>query len=285
MTNGRRLAALPPGRTTVRVVVFNQKGGVGKSTIAVNLAAIAAARGERTLVIDLDPQANASQYLLGTAAAAASPNLADVFEDGLSFRLFKRDAREFVHPTPFPRLDLLPSDPSLDALVPKLQARHEIFRVREVVDALGYPTVFVDTPPADNVLTLSALVTADRVLVPFDCDDLARRAIGPVLERIEEARLDHNPRLKVAGVVVNRFESRAGFSLQAVADLRADGYPVLEPFISSTVRIRESHHASRPMVYFEGSHKVTGEFEELYDRLRSPRRAQRRSVEQAATLG
>jgi len=266
----------------MRFVVFNQKGGVGKSTIAVNLAAIAAARGERTLVVDLDPQANASQYLLGDAAAAASPNLADVFEEGLSFRLFKRDAREFVHPTPFPRLDLLPSHPCVDALVPKLEARHKIFRVREVMDALGYATVFLDTPPADNVLTLSGLVAADRVLVPFDCDDFARRAIGHVLERVEEARLDHNPRLKVAGVVVNRFQGRAHFPLQAVADLRADGYAVLEPFISSSVRIRESHHAARPMVFFEGSHKVTAEFEELYDRLRSPRRAERRASEAVA---
>ena len=262
----------------MRFVVFNQKGGVGKSTIAVNLAAIAASRGERTLVVDLDPQANASQYLLGAAAEDARPNLADVFEEGLSFRLFKTDARRFVHPTPFPNLDLLPGHLSVDALVPKLEARHKIFRVREVVDALGYTTVFLDTPPAENVLTVSALVAADRVLVPFDCDDFARRAIGRVVERIEEARVDHNPRLRVDGVVVNQFQGRANFPQQAVEELRAEGYPVLEPFISSSVRIRESHHAARPMVFFEASHKVTAEFEELYERLRSPRRSQRRAA-------
>ena len=113
----------------MRFVVFNQKGGVGKSTIAVNLAAVAAASGERTLVVDLDPQANASQYVLGPAAAAeAKPNLVDAFEEGLSFRLFKSDPRLFVHPTPFPGLDLLPSHPYVDALVPKLEQRHKIFR-------------------------------------------------------------------------------------------------------------------------------------------------------------
>ena len=93
----------------MRFVVFNQKGGVGKSTIAVNLAAVAASRGERTLVVDLDPQANATQYLLGEAAAEVTPNLADLFDEGLSFRLFRADPTLFVHPSPFPKLDVVPS--------------------------------------------------------------------------------------------------------------------------------------------------------------------------------
>jgi chromosome partitioning protein len=265
----------------MRFVVFNQKGGVGKSTITVNLAAVAAARGERTLVVDLDPQANATQYLLGDAAAEVKPNLADLFDESLSFRLFRTDPKLFVHPSPFPKLDVVPSHHAVSALVPKLEQRHKIFRVREIVDALGYPTVFFDTPPSDNVLTLSALVAADRVLVPFDCDDFARRAIGPVLERIEEARADHNPRLRVEGVVVNQFLGRANFPQQAVDALAGDGLRVLEPYISSSVRIRESHHAARPMVFFEAGHKVTGEFEALYGglgRRSDRRRADKREV-------
>jgi chromosome partitioning protein len=260
----------------MRFVVFNQKGGVGKSTIAANLAAVAAARGERTLLVDLDPQANASQYLLGPVAEEARPNLADLFEESLSFHLFKADPKLFVHPSPFPKLDVVPSHRSVDALLAKLESRHKIYRIRDVVDALGYGTVFFDTPPAYNVLTLSALVAADRVLIPFDCDDFARRAIGTLLERIEEVRSDHNPRLKVGGIVVNQFQGRANFPQQAVDELAGDGLPVLEPYISSSVRIRESHHAARPMVYFEAAHKVSGEFAALYDRLRAPRRAERR---------
>jgi chromosome partitioning protein len=262
----------------MRFVVFNQKGGVGKSTIAVNLAGVAAAKGQRTLLVDLDPQSNATQYLLGPAAADAKPNLTDVFEEGLAFRLFKTDPRHFVHPTPFPGLDVLPSHPSVEALVPKLEARHKITRIREVVDALGYPVVFFDTPPSHNVLTLSALVAGDRVLIPFDCDDFARRAITQVLERVEEVRADHNSRLKVEGIVVNQFQCRANFPQQVVDELAADGLPVLEPFISASVRIRESHHAAQPMVFFEPSHRVTGEFEQLYERLKSSRRPARRSA-------
>lgn len=259
----------------MRFVVFNQKGGVGKSTIAANLAAVAAARGERTLLVDLDPQANATQYLLGEVAAEARPNLVDVFEETLSFHLFKSDPRLFVHPSPFPRLDVMPSHPGVDALVPKLESRHKIFRIRELVDALGYGTVFFDTPPAYNIFTLSALVAADRVLIPFDCDDFARRAISPLLQRIQEVRADHNPRLRVEGIVVNQFQGRANFPQQAVDELVAEGLPVLEPYVSASVRIRESHHAAKPMVFYEASHKVTGEFQALYDRLR-PRRLERR---------
>jgi len=120
-------------------------------------------------------------------------------------------------------------------------------------------------------------VAADRVLIPFDCDDFARRAIGPLLERIEEVRADHNPRLRVEGVVVNQFQGRANFPQQAVDELIADGLPVLEPYISSSVRIRESHHAARPMVFFEATHKVTGEFEALYEHLRASRKDRKRA--------
>jgi len=125
-------------------------------------------------------------------------------------------------------------------------------------------------------------VAAYRVLIPFDCHDFARRAIAAIRERIEEVRADHNPRLRVERVVVNQFQGRPNFPTQAVDELMADGLPVLEPYISSSVRIRESHHAAKPMVFFESAHNVTGEFEALYDRLRAGRRGERRRASQGA---
>lgn len=264
----------------MRWVVFNQKGGVGKSTITCNLAAVAARRGERTLVVDLDPQANSSHYLLGAAADEVKPTLVELFEHSLSFRIFGGDASvtACVHPTPIDGLDVLPAHRGLEALQSRLEARHKVFRVREAMAELPeYETVFFDTPPALNIFTLSALIAAERCLIPFDCDAFSHRALRDLIERVEEVRADHNAGLRVAGIVVNHFQSRAHFPQQIVDELRAEGLPVLEPFISASVRVRESHHAARPLVCLDPSHKVAEEFDALYASLLKPRRGRSRA--------
>ena len=167
----------------MRWVVFNQKGGVGKSTIVCNLAAISSRKGRRTLVVDLDPQGNSSQYLLGReAAAVAKPHLGTFFEESLGLGLFRRSLREMVHPTPIPNLDVLPSSPELEALQGKLETRHKIMKLRAALDELlEYETVYLDTPPAFGFYTLSALSAADRGLIPFDCDEFSSRALYALL--------------------------------------------------------------------------------------------------------
>jgi len=250
----------------MRWTVFNQKGGVGKTTIVCNLAAVSARRGHRTLVVDLDPQANSSHYLLGDRADEVSPNLAGLFEQTLGFRLFKGGAKDFVHSTPFEGLDLLPSSGELEELQPKLEAKHKIYKLRDALDQLeGYDAVFLDTPPALNFFTLSALIAAQRCLIPFDCDDFSRRALYNLLDEVHEVREDHNEELEVAGVVVNQFQSRARLPRRMVDELMDDGLPVLEPFLSSSVKIKESHQAARPLPFLTASHKLTGEFEALHD--------------------
>ena len=178
----------------MRWVVFNQKGGVGKSTLVSNLAAVAADEGERSLVVDLDPQGCSSHYLLGPRAKAARPNLADFFEQSLSIRLFDESLRTFIHASPFEGLDVLPTQPIMETFHAKLEGRHKIYKLRDALAPLtGYEHVFFDTPPALNFFTLSALIAAERVLIPFDCDDFSRRALYGLLEVVEEVRQDHNP--------------------------------------------------------------------------------------------
>jgi chromosome partitioning protein len=258
----------------MRWVVFNQKGGVGKSTLVSNLAAVAADEGERSLVVDLDPQGCTSHYLLGPRAKAARPNLADFFEQSLSIRLFDESLRTFVHATPFEGLDVLPTQPVMETFHAKLEGRHKIYKLREALEPVtGYEHVFFDTPPALNFFTLSALIAAERVLIPFDCDDFSRRALYALLESVEEVRQDHNPRLQVAGIVVNSFQPRARLPQQLVDELTAEGLPVLKPYVSASVKVRESHQESTPLVHYAPSHKLSGELRALSATLRKKPRA------------
>lgn len=252
----------------MRRVVFNQKGGVGKSTITCNLAAIAASEGQRTLVVDLDPQGNTTQYLMGPDAGALEPTLADFFDELLSFRLYPRQPAEFIHETPFPGLDLLPAHRELDDLQGKLESRYKIYKLREALAALtDYDRIYIDTPPALNFYTRSALIAADRCLIPFDCDDFSRRALYELIDSVREIQQDHNAELRVEGIVVNQFQSQARLPRSVVEELVAEGHPVLEPYLSSSVKVRESHQQARPLIHLAPRHKLTREYQALHGSL------------------
>ncbi|WP_024304458.1 ParA family protein [Pseudogulbenkiania sp. MAI-1] len=253
----------------MRRVVFNQKGGVGKSTIAVNLAAVAARAGQRVLVIDLDPQGNASHYLLGSAPAGDGPTLADFFQQMLNISLFSKTPQEYVVPTPFAGLSLMPSHPELAELMGKLESRYKMFKLKEALDQLSadFDEIWIDTPPALNFYTRSALIAADRCLIPFDCDAFSRQALYNLMGNTDEIRADHNPELHIEGIVVNQFQPRASLPARLVAELKEEGLPVLDAPLSASVKIRESHQAAQPMVFFDARHKISQEFERLYRHL------------------
>lgn len=250
-------------------VVFNQKGGVGKTTIVCNLAAVAASRGMRTLVVDLDPQGNSTQYLMGSAASPATGGSADFFESTLAFKLQSDGLRPHITQTPFRNLSVVASHPDLEHLQIKLEAKHKIYKLKQALDKLTeYDQIFIDTPPALGFYSRSALIAAERCIIPFDCDDFARQALYVLMENIEELREDHNDDLQVEGIVVNQFQPRAKLPKRLVDELKSEGLPVLSTLISSSIKVKESHDQSMPLAFSEPTHKITTQFIELFDELR-----------------
>lgn len=274
----------------MRRVVFNQKGGVGKSSITVNLAAISAARGRRTLVIDLDSQSNSSQYLLGEKATNSQnnptlePNIESFFDEILNASQSKgligsalgsilknkeRGLDAVIHGTPFTNLSVIPSSPNLGAIEHALQSKHKIFKLRDALNALDsqYDEIFIDTPPAFNFFTLSALIAADRVIIPFDCDVFSRRALLTLLENVVEAKGDHNPNLEVEGIVVNQYQSQAKLPQQMVQELKDEGLPVFTTMLPSSVIMKESHQKNKPLIHLSPDHKLTLAYVNLFDEI------------------
>lgn len=248
-------------------VVFNQKGGVGKTTIVCNLAAVSAARGLRTLVVDLDMQGNASRYLLGSTPPAER-GIAGFFENTLNFSLSSTPFERYISSSPFENLDIVTASPELEHLQTKLEAKQKIYKLRQALSRLRtYDRVFIDTPPALNFYSRSALIAADSVLIPFDCDDFARQALYGLLENLAELREDHNEDLQIGGVIVNQYQSRARLPARMVEALRAEALPVLEPLLSSSVVVRESHEAATPLPWHAPRHRMTAAFEALFDNI------------------
>ncbi|SDT90913.1 ParA family protein [Halopseudomonas salegens] len=253
----------------MRRVVFNQKGGVGKSSIACNLAAVSAAAGYKTLVIDLDPQANSSHYLMGDGLADVDLTIADFFTSTLSSSLFAKKAEQYVTETPFENLWLMPASAELSELQHKLESRYKILKLRKLLKDLkgSYERIYIDTAPAFNFYTISALIAADRCLIPFDCDAFSRKALYGLLEELEEIRDEHNEDLAVEGIIVNQYQSRAALPQQMLAELVEEGLPVLPVYLQASVRMRESHQVSTPLIFLDGRHKLTQQFIALHDHL------------------
>lgn len=251
------------------LVVFNQKGGVGKSTITCNLAAISAQQGHKTLVIDLDLQGNSTRYLMGEAAAGAGAGISGFFGEILKYSLRPTPVGEFVAPTPFENLWVLPPGADLEDLHGKLESRGKIYKLREAIAALSadYDRIYVDTPPALNFYTRSALIAASGCLIPFDCDEFSRQALYTLLNNVGEIKADHNAGLEVKGIVVNQFQPRANLPQRLVGEMVAEGLPVLGTYLSSSVRVRESHDLARPLIFLDARHKLTQEFVALHEEL------------------
>ena len=271
-------------------VVFNQKGGVGKSSITVNLAAISAHQGFKTLLIDLDPQANSSQYLLGDDATysadkpALEPNIENYFEEvlgnpqskgllsnaiGSILKNRSKGLESYVHQSPFNNLDVIPASPTLGNLAHALESKHKIYKLRDALQQMSaqYERVYIDTPPAFNFFTLSALIAADRVLIPFDCDVFSKRALNTLIENIIETQDDHNDRLEIEGIVVNQFQAQAKLPREVVQQLKDEGMPVLDNMLPPSILMKESHVKNQPLIHLAAEHKLTQAYQLLFNEI------------------
>ncbi len=224
--------------------VANQKGGVGKTTTALNLAACLAEAGEETLVVDLDPQANATSGLGEHANGTSSYDLLD----GASLR-------EVIHETRFRNLYLVPSRPDLAGAVVELArlADGESYLSRSLATAEDrFSFVFVDCPPSLGPLTVNALAAADRVIVPVQCEYYALEGLAQLLGSIDLVRARLNPRLTVAGMLLTMVDGRTRLAAQVAAQVRqAFGDLVFDAVVPRNVRLAEAPSHGLPITAYD----------------------------------
>jgi chromosome partitioning protein len=223
--------------------VANQKGGVGKSTTAISVAAYVAETGRRTLLVDIDPQSNATSGL-GVPRDPDRPSVYGVVVEG-------RPARDAILPTLAPGLDLLPSDIALaGAEIELIDLPRREARLRYALDAVlpEYQYVFIDCPPALGLLTLNALVAARWLVVPIQCEFYALEGLGHLAYTLDLVRRQSNPQLELAGIVMTLYDSRTTLSAQVVAEVRRS-YPdqIFQTLIPRNVRLSEAPSYGLPI--------------------------------------
>ncbi|HEX8661807.1 MAG TPA: ParA family protein [Brevundimonas sp.] len=240
----------PQGRTRV-LAVSNQKGGVGKTTTAINLGTALAAIGEKVLIVDMDPQGNASTGL-GVPRETRRVTIYDVIVDG-------RSVDDSAVQTSVPGLHIIPADADMSGVEIELsQADRRSFRLRDALAGQGaegqtrYDYVLIDCPPSLNLLTLNAMAAADAVLVPLQCEFFALEGLTQLMKTIEMVRQSLNPTLEIQGLVLTMYDRRSALSGQVAADVRSHfGEKVYEAVIPRNVRVAEAPSFGKPALIYD----------------------------------
>jgi chromosome partitioning protein len=235
------------------IALANQKGGVGKTTTAINLGTALAATGEHVLIVDLDPQGNASTGL-GIDRKNRECSTYDVL-------IGEARLRQSILPTAVPRLHIAASTMDLSGLELELGTeRDRAFRLRNALAVLNginpaeqaYTYVLIDCPPSLNLLTVNAMAASDAILVPLQCEFFALEGLSQLLQTVEQVRSTLNPDLTIHGVVLTMFDSRNNLSNQVVADVRQFmGPKVYDTMIPRNVRISEAPSYGKPVLVYD----------------------------------